>query len=78
MTRQEFFDEVNLARDFMGSTLTTDRQWDALQKRLGMLVLVEDVPEDVRYIAEGALMESHMRRSWLEACRPTPRSGREE
>lgn len=67
MTEQEFFDEINLAREFMGSTKTTSNQWDALTKRLGMLTIGSDAPDHLRYIAEGQLYEATRRRIFVDA-----------
>ncbi len=66
MTEQEFFDEMNLARDFMCSTKTTHEQWDALIKRLGIIYIRHEAPQHLRYIAEGQLLEAVRRRAYVE------------
>lgn len=66
MSEQEFFDEINLARKFMGSTKTTSKQWDAIIKRLGMLTIGNEAPERLRYIAEGQLFEATRRRIYVD------------
>jgi hypothetical protein len=66
MTEQQFFDEINLAREFMGSKKTTSPQWDAIIKRLGMLTIGPEAPERLRYIAEGQLFEATRRRIFVD------------
>ncbi len=66
MDSQEFFAEISLARDFMGSTKTSPAQWDALTKRLAMLAIGLDAPADLRYIAESQLQEATLRRMYLD------------
>lgn len=66
MTREQFNEEICLARDFMGSRLTTSAQWDALQKRLGQLSINMNLSENLRDLAWGQLMESSRRRMFVE------------
>ncbi len=69
MTEADFFEEICTARDFMGSTKTTDAQWEAIIKRLGMLTVREETPKHLRYIAEGQLFEAVRRFQFVQLSR---------
>lgn len=67
MTKEEFFTEIDTARVWMGSNLTTPRQWDAMILRLGQLSISPDLDEKWRDVAFGQLRECTMRKIWTEA-----------
>ena len=69
MTKEMLFEELNLAREYMGSRKTTSGQWDAIIKRLGSLLISPDTPNEFRDLVEGHLIDASRRMVYLEVYR---------
>lgn len=58
------FQDLNKARKTFGSTLTTEEEYDQLEKCLGLMFLY--CPEDIQGIVEATLSEASWRRTYHE------------
>ena len=64
--REQVTLELCTARDAFCSRKTTRRQYDALQKVLGLALF--NAPDDMRYIVEAHIQEAMRRREYFEAA----------
>lgn len=66
MDDKQAFLEINTAREMMGSTKTTAKQWDAMILGLGYLFLHEKLSERARTMMESTIFEASHRRGLIE------------
>lgn len=62
--KQNCFNAINTARKAFGSTATTEEEYDAMEKGLGLMLL--HCPEDLQDIVHATLHESTARRFYHE------------
>jgi len=61
--KENCFTDICEARKAFGSTLTTEEQYDAMEKGLGIMFL--HCPEEISGIVEATIMEADMRRHYF-------------
>jgi hypothetical protein len=68
---QEVYEDINkcrqdiiLARKIFGDKTTTEKQYDAMEKSLGMMFLY--CPEEIKGIVQATLWEAQRRRFYFE------------
>ena len=62
--KENCYTDLKLARDAFGSTLTTEDQYDAMEKGLGIMYL--HCPEGVMDIVEATMWEASWRRPYFK------------
>lgn len=61
--RENCFNDIRVAREAFGNKNTTEEQYDALQKSLGIMYL--NCPEDIANLVRAQLYEAEQRRMYF-------------
>lgn len=61
--KENCFTDIREARKVFGSTLTTEEQYDALEK--GLVIMFIHCPEEIQGIVEATIVEAGMRKPYF-------------